>query len=54
MFCGRNVGCLAIVGVLSIGGVMGYKYGMDKYRANETINDVNMRGIDLVRQVAMN
>lgn len=47
------LGTLAIIGVLSVGGVMGYSYGMDKYRANETINDVNMRGIDLVRQVAM-
>ena len=47
------LGTLAIIGVLSIGGIMGYSYGMDKYRANETINDVNLRGIDLVRQVAM-
>ena len=48
------LGTLAIIGVLSIGGIAGYSYGMDKYRANETINDVNLRGIDLVRQVAMN
>ena len=47
------LGTLAIIGVLSVGGIMGYSYGMDKYRANETINDVNMRGIDLVRQVSM-
>ena len=47
------LGTLAIIGVLSIGGIAGYSYGMDKYRANETINDVNLRGIDLVRQVAM-
>ena len=47
------LGTLAIIGVLSIGGIAGYSYGMDKYRANETINDINMRGIDLVRQVAM-
>ena len=47
------LGTLAIIGVLSIGGIAGYSYGMDKYRANETINDVNMRGIDLVRQAAM-
>ena len=48
------LGTLAIIGVLSIGGIAGYSYGMDKYRANETINDVNLRGIDLVRQVATN
>ena len=47
------LGTLAIIGVLSVGGIAGYSYGMDKYRANETINDVNLRGIDLVRQVAM-
>ena len=47
------LGTLAIIGVLSIGGIMGYSYGMDKYRANETINDINLRGIDLVRQVSM-
>lgn len=47
------LGTLAIIGVLSIGGIAGYRYGMDKYRANETINDINLRGIDLVRQVSM-
>ena len=55
--CGRSMvemlGTLAIIGVLSIGGITGYSYGMDKYRANETINDINLRGIDLVRQVSM-
>ncbi|MBR5130482.1 MAG: hypothetical protein IKV03_04590, partial [Alphaproteobacteria bacterium] len=47
------LGTLAVIGVLSIGGIAGYTYAMNKYRANETINDINMRGIDLVRQVAM-
>ena len=47
------LGTLAIIGVLSIGGIAGYSYGMDKYRANETINDINLRGIDLIRQMAM-
>ncbi len=46
------LGVLAIIGVLSVGAIAGYSYAMDKYRVNETINDVNMRGIDLVRQVA--
>lgn len=36
------LGVLAIVGVLSIGGIMGYSYAMDKYRANETVNDLNI------------
>ncbi|MBR3912967.1 MAG: prepilin-type N-terminal cleavage/methylation domain-containing protein [Alphaproteobacteria bacterium] len=28
---------LAIIGVLSVGDIIGYKYGMMKYRVNETI-----------------
>ena len=36
------LGVLAIVGVLSIGGIMGYSYAIDKYRANETMNDLNI------------
>ena len=46
------LGTLAIIGVLSIGGIAGYSYGMDKYRANETMNDVNLRAIDLIAQAS--
>ena len=45
------LGTLAIIGVLSIGGIVGYSYGMDKYRANTIMNDVNLRAIDLIAQV---
>ena len=45
------LGVLAVIGVLSIGGIAGYSYGMDKYRANTIINDVNLRAIDLIAQV---
>ena len=45
------LGTLAIMGVLAVGGIMGYKYGMDKYRANETVNDVNLRMLDLAHQI---
>ena len=45
------LGTLAIIGVLSIGGIAGYSYGMDKYRANVTINDINLRRIVLLQQV---
>ena len=45
------LGTLAIIGVLSVGGIMGYSYGMDKWRASATLNDVNLRMIDLVTQV---
>ena len=45
------LGTLAIIGVLSVGGIMGYSYGMDKWRANETINDVILRSVDIVTWV---
>ena len=54
--CGRSMvemlGTLAIIGVLSIGGIAGYSYGMDKWRATETINDVNLRMIDIMTRVS--
>ncbi|MBO7258085.1 MAG: hypothetical protein J6V11_04005, partial [Alphaproteobacteria bacterium] len=46
------LGVLAIIGVLSIGGIMGYSYGMDKYRANEIINQIMLRAIDLMTQAS--
>ena len=45
------LGVLAVIGILSIGGIQGYKYAMDKWRANTTLQDVNVRMIDVVRQV---
>ncbi|MBR4927529.1 MAG: hypothetical protein IKY98_04295 [Alphaproteobacteria bacterium] len=44
------LGVLAVVGVLSIGGIMGYSYGMDKYRANQTMQEITLRGIDVLAQ----
>ena len=41
------LGVLAIIGVLSFGGIQGYKYAMDKHRANDIINEVNMRATDI-------
>ncbi len=46
------LGTLAIMGVLSIGGIMGYSYAMDRYHANQIMNDVNLRGIDLIAQAS--
>ena len=46
------LGTLAIMGVLSIGGIMGYSYAVDKYHANQVMNDVNLRGIDLIAQAS--
>ena len=45
------LGTLAIIGVLSVGGIAGYSYGMNKYHANEAINDVNLRMIDVATHV---
>ena len=41
------LGVLAVIGVLSIGGIQGYKYAMDKYRANDIVNEVNLRATDI-------
>ena len=35
------LGVLAIIGVLSIGGIAGYTMAMNRYRANEIIDSVN-------------
>ena len=54
--CGRSMvemlGTLAIIGVLFIGGIAGYSYGMDKYRANQTVNDVMLRAVDVMTQLS--
>ena len=41
------LGVLAVIGVLSLGGIQGYKYAMDKHRANDIVNEVNMRATDI-------
>ena len=46
------LGTLAIIGVLSIGGIAGYSYGMDKYRCNKTMNDISLRTVDLMTQAS--
>ena len=46
------LGTLAIIGVLSIGGIAGYSYGMNKYHANAIVNDVNLRAVDLLSQLS--
>ena len=37
------LGVLAVIGVLSIGGIYGYTFAMDKYRANDIVYEVNLR-----------
>ena len=41
------LGVLAIIGVLSIGGIQGYTYAMNKYRANNILNELNIASQDL-------
>ena len=48
------LGTLAIIGVLSITGIAGYRYAMDKYRANETIDELNKRAVVYATQVLNN
>ncbi len=45
------IGVLAVVGVLSVGGIMGYSYGMDRYKANETVKGLTLRALDIQSQV---
>ena len=35
------LGVLAIIGVLSVGGIAGYSKAMDRYRINETVNQIS-------------
>ncbi len=43
------LGTLAIIGVLSIGGIAGYTYAMKKYQVNKIVNELNL----LNNQIAM-
>ncbi len=40
------LGVLAIIGVLSIGGISGYSYAMNKYRANQIVNEIRTIDVD--------
>ncbi len=46
------LGTLAIMGVLSVGAVAGYRWAIDKYNANEIINEVKKRAIVVSQQKA--
>ena len=47
------IGVLAIIGVLSAGGIAGYRYGMDKYHATTTINEINRRSLVYSQQMML-
>ena len=45
------LGILAVIGVLSIGAIQGYKYAFNKYNVNETINELNLRANDISQRM---
>ena len=47
----ETLGVLAIMGVLAIGGIVGYQYAMDKYNANEILNEVRKRAVVVSSQM---
>ena len=49
----ETLGVLAIMGLLAIGGIIGYRWAMDKYRATDTINELNRRAIVHSTQLMM-
>ncbi len=48
------LGVLAIIGVLSVGGIAGYTMAMNKYRANEILNGGSMRAMIVSAQLQRN
>ncbi len=44
------LGTLAIMGVLSIGGVVGYRYAMDKFNANTILSEISKRAMTASQQ----
>ena len=47
------LGVLAIVGVISIGGIAGYNYGMNRYRTNELLDGANKRAYTIATQMTL-
>ncbi len=47
------LGVLAIIGLLSNGGIAGYKNAMNKHAANEIINEVNKRAVSAAGQLLL-
>lgn len=44
------LGVLAIIGVLSVGGIAGYRMAMNKHHANEWLNDFNLFSVEVKSQ----
>ena len=52
---GRSIpemlGVLAIIGVLSIGGIAGYKYAMNRHKTNEILDGISKRAIIVSQKI---
>ncbi len=48
------LGVLAVIGVLSIGGIAGYTTAISYYKSNEILNDVTLRATTIATNIAMN
>ena len=52
--CGRSMvemlGVLAVIGILSVGGIAGYSNAMKKHRANEILNEASKRAVMVAAQ----
>ena len=48
------LGVLAIIGVLSIGGIAGYTLAMNRYRANEILNTASIVAIEAIARNGTN
>ena len=47
------LGVLAVMGVLSVGGVAMYTSAMNKHRANELLNEASKRAATVAAQISM-
>jgi len=47
------LGVLAIIGVLSVGGIYGYTYGMNRYRTNEIVDAGTKRAYTVATQLSV-
>ncbi len=47
------LGVLAVIGVLSVGGITGYTYSINKHRANELLEEANRRATVISNQIVL-
>ncbi|MBO7258403.1 MAG: glycosyltransferase family 2 protein, partial [Alphaproteobacteria bacterium] len=45
------LGVMVIVGVLSVGGITGYSYGMNKHKSNTLLQEANLRATVVSKQI---